>query len=607
MDEQALRLRRLKNKANELPLTPGIYIMKNKSGEIIYIGKAKALKNRVTQYFGSSSAHTAKVIKMVSQVHDFEYILCDTEYEALMLESSLIKQHLPKYNILLKDDKGYHYIKITDEAWPKLRATMQKDNDNAKYYGPYYSFYVVKETVDEALKVFKLPSCNRSFDKATKPCLNYHIGLCSAPCKGNVTKNQYMETLYSAIEFIKKGGAETEDIALLTSKMEEASENLEFELAARLRDRIKAVENIRQKQKIISSTHKRQDVFAIASAGELAAVAAFIFKEGVLRDKNIFYLDGYTDKKSVYSEFLCAYYSENEIPPEITVDSDFEDREIAAKLFSEVSGKKVSIAVPSIGTQKQLVDMCFANAAEALSKKTERSGKEMSAVNEFSELLGLDSVPRRIEAYDISNTAGSENVASMVVFADGRPAKHLYRKFKIKSFIGQDDYRSMNEVLDRRFAEYEKGSDESFSKRPDIILLDGGKGQISAVLPILKKYSLNIPIFGMVKDSKHRTSHLCTEDKDILLKQTRAPFTFVTKIQDEVHRVAITYHKTRRKISTLKMDLLTVNGVGEATLKKLLKRFKTISAIKKASVDELVEAGISEKTAKNIAEHYLNA
>lgn len=606
MNSPEQKLKELKQKANQLPLTPGVYIMKDKDGVIIYIGKAKAIKNRVTQYFGSGANHSAKVRKMVSNVDDFEYILCDTEYEALMLESNLIKQHKPKYNILLKDDKGYHYIKVTNEGWPKIQATMQKENDNAQYIGPYYSFYVVRETVDEALKVFKLPNCNRSFDKKTKPCLNFHIGLCSAPCKCEITRKEYLETVDAALNFIKKGGAVGTDVSELKAKMEKAAEELDFELAARLRDRISAIEKSREKQKIVTSVHKRQDVFAIATAGEIASASMLIFKEGRLSDKKVYYLDEVFDKATIYSELLCNYYSENEIPPTITVDSDFEDRTIAEQLFTSVAGRKVSVEIPQKGTQKQLVEMCMTNAVEALSKKTERTGKEMAALNELASLLGLQTAPRRIEAYDISNTAGDENVASMVVFTDARPDRSMYRKFKIKSFVGQDDFRSMNEVLDRRFTEYEKGEDESFSLMPDLILLDGGRGQISAVVPILEKHRITTPLFGMVKDSKHRTSHICTADRDIQLKATRSSFTFVTKIQDEVHRVAISYHKQRRKISTLNMEILSIKGVGEATVKKLLKNLKTIKAIKSATVDELKAAGASSTAAQSIYDYYRN-
>ncbi len=598
------KLKSLKTKANNLPLTPGVYIMKDKNGKIIYIGKAKALKNRVTQYFGSNTNHTTKVIRMVSQVDNFEYILCDTEYEALLLESNLIKQHMPKYNILLKDDKGYHYIKVTSEPWPKIKAVMQKEKDKANYIGPYYSFYIARETAEEAAKMFKLPDCNRSFDKPSKPCLNYHIGLCNAPCKGNISRKEYLETIDGAVNFIKKGEMTASDINYLKEKMEAAADELDFELAARLRDRIRAIEKSREKQKIISSVHKSQDVFAIATAGEIAAVSVLIFRNGRLSDKKIYYIDEITDKSTAYSEILCSYYSDNEIPPEISVDSDFEDRDIAAELFSSELGKKVTIFVPERGTQKQIVDMCATNASEALSKRTERSGKEVSALNELSELLGLKTAPRRIEAYDISNTSGSENVASMIVFINGRPEKALYRKFKIKSFVGQDDFRSMNEVLDRRFSELLKGEDQSFKEMPDLVLLDGGKGQISAVLPLWEKYSLRVPLFGMVKDAKHRTSHICTADRDIGLKATKKSFNLVTKIQDEVHRFAITYHKQRRKISSLQMEIMNISGVGEATAKKLFKKFKTVKAIKSASAEDLRTAGISRKTAENIVNYY---
>ncbi len=598
------KLQKLKNKANSLPTTPGVYIMKSADGKIIYIGKAKSLKNRVTQYFGSPTNHTTKVRKMVALVDTFEVIFCDSEYEALMLESSLIKQHQPKYNILLKDDKGYHYIKVTNEVWPKISPTKAKTQNGDEYIGPYYSWYVVKNTVDEALKIFKLPNCNRSFDKKSKPCLSFHIGLCDAPCKCHISREEYLETVRNAVEFIKKGGANSSDISVLKNKMEQAAEGLDFELAARLRDRIKAIEKSKEKQKIISSSHKRQDVFSIVTLGETACAAVLVFKEGKLSDKKVYIIDGISDINEAYAEVLCSYYSFNEIPPEISVELDFSDRQILEQLLSSEAKRKVCIAVPKIGTQKQLIDMCRNNAAEALSEKTQRSGREMSALSELSGLLGLKSSPHRIEAYDISNTAGSENVASMVVFTDGRPDKSQYRKFKIKSFTGQDDFRSLAEVIDRRFNEYEKGSDDSFSQMPDLILLDGGKGQISAVLPILKNHNIATALFGMVKDSKHKTSHLCTMNDTIQLKATRGSFTLITSIQDEVHRFAISYHKQRRRISALQLELCKIKGVGEATAKKLLKGFKTITAIKSATLDDLIAAGISKNVAENIINYY---
>ena len=598
------KLRTLKDKANKLPLTPGVYIMKNAKGEVIYVGKAKALKNRVTQYFGSHLNHTAKVVKMVENVDRFETILCDTEYEALMLENSLIKQHQPKYNILLKDDKGYHYIKVTAEDWPLIEATKNVLNDKAEYIGPYYSGYVVKNTVDETLKIFKLPTCKRSFDKKSKACLNFHIGLCSAPCMGKISKSEYKETVRNAVSYIK-GGAEESDIEALEERMNTAAENLDFEYAARLRDRINAIKRSREKQKVIISNHKRQDVFAISTAGEEACINVLVFREGHLVDKKHFYLDGAIKKSDYYSEFFQQYYQDSDdIPPEIAVDTEFDEKNLFESWLTELRGSRVTITVPQRGQQKQLVDMCLSNAAQELSHKLERSGKETAALSELADVLGLDKAPVRIESYDISNTAGTENVGSMVVFINGRATKSLYRKFKIKSFIGQDDFRSLSEVLDRRFAEYKLGNDESFRNLPDLILLDGGKGQLSAVMPIIQKHGLSIPVFGMVKDSKHKTRAITDGGDDIHIKANRKAFTLVNLIQEEVHRVAISYHRQRQKISTLQLELTNIEGVGPKTAEKLLKSFKTIKKIREADIEALKASGISEKVANNIIDYF---
>lgn len=595
----------LKEQANRLPLAPGVYIMKNKQNEVIYVGKAKALKNRVTQYFGSHTNHTAKVIKMVENVNSFETIICDTEYEALMLENSLIKQYQPKYNILLKDDKGYHYIKITNERWPKIETVKNILSDGGEYIGPYYSGYVIKQTVDEAQKIFKLPTCNRSFDKKTKPCLNYHIGICSAPCNGNQSHIEYIETIKNAKEYITSGGINDSDLKALRDKMNAAAANLDFEQAAKLRDRINAIEKSREKQKVIISNHKRQDIFSIAMSGEQACVSAFIFTGGHLSDKKHFFLDGSATKQEYYAEFLPQYYQTvSDIPPEIALDCDFDDRILISEWLSETRGAKVSISIPQRGTQKQLVDMCLSNAAQALSDKIERSGRETAALNELANMLGLKSVPRRIESYDISNTAGSENVGSMVVFINGRPMKSLLRKFHIKSFVGQDDFRSLGEVIDRRFSEYFKGEDESFKELPDLILLDGGKGQLSAVRPLLDKHGIQVPVFGMVKDSKHKTRAITSGGEDIQIKANRKAFTLVTTIQDEVHRVAISYHRQRVKNSVLQLELTKIPGVGEVTANKLLKSFKSINKIKSADLNDFIERGFSCKIANAVMNFY---
>ena len=598
------RLSRLKKRANRLPLLPGVYIMKNKNDEIIYIGKAKALKNRVTQYFGGGSGHTAKVRKMVSNIDHFEYIVCDSEFEALILENSLIKQNQPKYNILLKDDKGYSYVKITNDKWKKITFSRSADK-RGEYIGPYSSLYVVKETVDEARKIFKLPDCGRSFDKPSKPCLNYHIGICDAPCRGKMSLGSYLENVNAAVDFIKHGGADSETEAELNKKMLAAAERLDFETAAKLRDRINAMKRIREKQKVVRATYKSEDVIASALLGETAAVSIFIFRNYRLCDKQVFLFDGISDRESLYEEFLQRYYLEKEdIPSRVLIDvsADFSAPE---RWLTEKSGHSVSFINPKLGEQKALLDMCLNNAAETLSQKAERTGREMSVLDELARLLGLPSAPRYIEAYDISNTAGSENVAGMIVYKDGRPFKPAYKRFKIKSFLGQDDFRSMAEVLDRRFTEYEKGEDEGFAVLPDLILLDGGSGQMSAVRPVLEKHGITVPLFGMVKDSKHRTRAIAAEGGDISIKSNRAAFTFITGIQDEVHRFAIGYHKQRRSKSMLASELTEIEGIGKARAAALLKHFKTVKAIKSAAADELAAApGMTKAAADAVYKHF---
>ena len=598
------RLSRLKKRANRLPLLPGVYIMKNKNDEIIYIGKAKALKNRVTQYFGGGSGHTAKVRKMVSNVDHFEYIVCDSEFEALILENSLIKQNQPKYNILLKDDKGYSYVKITNDKWKKITFSRSADK-RGEYIGPYSSLYVVKETVDEARKIFKLPDCGRSFDKPSKPCLNYHIGICDAPCRGKMSLGSYLENINAAVDFIKHGGADSETEAELNKKMLAAAERLDFETAAKLRDRINAMKRIREKQKVVRATYKSEDVIASALLGETAAVSVFIFRNYRLCDKQVFLFDGISDRESLYEEFLQRYYLEKEdIPSRVLIDSSA-DFSAPERWLTEKSGHNVSFINPKLGEQKALLDMCLNNAAETLSQKAERTGREMSVLDELARLLGLPSAPRYIEAYDISNTAGSENVAGMIVYKDGRPFKPAYKRFKIKSFLGQDDFRSMAEVLDRRFTEYEKGEDEGFAVLPDLILLDGGLGQMSAVRPVLEKHGITVPLFGMVKDSKHRTRAIAAEGGDISIKSNRAAFTFITGIQDEVHRFAIGYHKQRRSKSMLASELTEIEGIGKARAAALLKHFKTVKAIKAATADELASApGMTKAAADAVYKHF---
>ncbi|MBQ1284233.1 MAG: excinuclease ABC subunit UvrC, partial [Clostridia bacterium] len=444
------RLSRLLSKARRLPLSPGVYIMKNDAGKIIYIGKAKKLQNRVSQYFGAGTRHAEKVRQMVANVEDFDYILCDSEFEALMLECSLIKQNQPKYNILLKDAKGFHYIRVTPPPFSTIKAVKMIKNDGAEYIGPYYSSYVVKQSVDVALKAFKLPQCNKTaadFARRNyaRPCLNFHLGQCSAPCCGKIKQAAYDEAASAAVEFLKKGSADT--VKLLTAQMNDAAENLEFERAAKLRDRINALKSMSEKQKVVESSVNEQDIIALANSDEKSCVEMFRFRGGLLTDRESFFFDRYDDEKQMRYEFITQFYSSNEIPRQITLDGEVADHDLVEQFLCERLSKKVSIVIPKRGEQAKLVAMCCDNAAEHLTDKLGRRGHEGAALDELAKLLGLSAPPRIIECYDISHTAGEDVVAGMVVFRDGVPFKGGYKKFAIKSATAGDDCAAMAEVL----------------------------------------------------------------------------------------------------------------------------------------------------------------
>lgn len=602
------RIKVLREKALKLPLLPGVYLMRSENGEIIYIGKAKKLKNRVSQYFGNGNQHSDKVRKMVSLVNDFEYIICDTEFEALILECSLIKQHMPKYNILLKDDKGYHYIKVTKGDWPVISASFDNNDKNAEYIGPYISGFVVNQTIDEVKKIFKLPHCNKVFprdiNKKGRPCLNFHIKCCSAPCANKISLEEYRESIRQAIEFLKSGT--NQSIQSLKKQMIKYSENLEFEKAARLRDRINAIERISERQKIYSSIYKKQDVIAVAVSDKLACFEVFNFDEGNLCDREEFLIESEFDLPSFRAEFIRRYYSlRNNIPPRIAVDGEIEDKELLEEWLSELRNGSVTIAVPEKGEQEHLVTMCRNNAAERLAQSLGRHLGQTAGLDELARLLGLSKPPKYIESYDISNTAGEDNVAGMVVFKDGKPLKSAYKKFKIKSFIGQDDFRSMAEVIERRFNEYKKcESNDGFGRLPDLILLDGGKGQLSAVLEILNKLEISVPVFGMVKDSKHKTRAIASNGGEIAIKANRSAYTLISNIQEEVHRFAIKYHRQSRSKNTHVLKLTEIDGIGEARAKKLLSHFKTVNNIKKATLDDLIKSGLPKACAENVIEYF---
>ena len=601
--EQEAKKKELRGKAMKLPLSPGVYLMHDESGEIIYVGKAKALKNRVSQYFGSDKNHDNKVRKMVSCVDWFEYIVTDSEFEALILESSLIKQHQPKYNILLKDDKGYSYVRVSNEEWPRITEVKMVLDDGATYIGPYLSAWSIKQSIDSARKIFKLPSCNRKFPQdfgKGRPCLNYYIKQCCAPCRGRMKKVEYDEAFQDALDFIK-GGSST-SVKVLTQKMEEAAENLEFELAARLRDRINAIGKMKERQKVVASRVEEQDVIALAQGDTHSAFEVFRFTGGRLSDRESFLTEGCQPDAEARSEFIRQYYAiRDRVPPVIITDGEVEDRELVGRYLSEKRGKTVRISVPQRGDQYQLVQMCRSNAAESLAQHMGNTGREASALDELKRLLGLEKVPAYIESYDISNLAGGENVAGMVVFENGRPLKSAYRKFKIKTVEGQDDYGSMREVIRRRFEEYkthaQEGDEEGFGRLPDLILLDGGKGHVAAVRPVLEELGVEVPLFGMVKDDKHRTRAIAVSGGEIAINSNRRAFTLVSTIQDEVHRFAIGYHRQQRKKAAVSSTLTSIAGVGETRARALLKHFKTVAAVSEADLKELEAAPCMTKPA----------
>lgn len=603
------KIKSLRKKAMALPLQPGVYLMKNKDKEIIYVGKAKALKNRVSSYFASQTNMQTKVRKMVSHVDDFDYIITDSEFEALVLECSLIKQHMPKYNILLKDDKGYHYIKVTDSPYPRIQSAMQKTDDGSTYIGPYTSAFVVKEAVDAAQKIFKLPQCNKVFPRdigKSRPCLNFHINQCSAPCTGKISREEYVKSVQDALAFLMKKGSD-EAINDMKKEMLEASENLEFEKAAALRDRIAAVKRVTDKQKVVSDSKTEQDVFALSQTQDKTCLMVLRFDAGKLCDGEHFFLNDVEDLPKTRSESILSYYLERDrVPGKILVDGEVEDEELVCEWLSEKRGRKVTIIHPQIGENAKLIDMCRANAAEKLAQSMGRKGKDVEALEELVKLLGIEKADY-IESYDISHTAGADNVAGMIVFKNGVPYKQAYKRFSIKGFAGQDDYGSMAEVLERRFNHYfeEKETGEGFGKLPDLILLDGGDGQVNAVKPVLEKMGINVPLFGMVKDSSHRTRAIQSGGKEIAINSNRRAFTLVSDIQEEVHRFAVSYHRKKHKKSSISTTLTKIDTIGEGKAKLLLRHFKTLVSIKNATVEELMSIkGITRQNAEKITEYF---
>lgn len=602
----------LRKKAMALPLQPGVYIMKNKDKKIIYIGKAKALKNRVSSYFGSHTNHTLKVIRMVENVDDFDYILCDSEFEALVLECSLIKQHRPKYNILLKDDKGYNYIKITKGEFPRISECKRMDQDGATYIGPYTSGFSVKTAVEETLKIFKLPRCSKQFPRdynKSRPCLNGFMDLCCAPCAGRISQAEYKKNVDDAVTFIKGGSVKA--VKEMQKRMEDCAENLQFEEAAKLRDRIRAIQNIEEKQKVVKISAKEEDVFALAFGTKKMCFEVLRFENYRLTDSEHFILEAAEDNGETRAELIERYYSmRDRVPPRITVDGDVENEELLQQFLEKQRGAKVEVFHPQKGAQISILALCKTNANEHIAQYQGRLGKEIQALSELADLLNLPGPPEYIESYDISHTFGADNVAGMVVFHNGRPMKKAYKRFSIKGFDGQNDVGSMQEVLTRRFTHYreEQGTDSTFAIKPDLILLDGGTAQVHAVLPVIRQMSLDIPVFGMVKDSKHRTRAIATSGGEIEINYKRSAFTLVSSIQEEVHRFAVSYHHAKHKKSSFSSSLLQIDGIGPKKAKALLKHFKTIAKLKEAQPEEMEKVpGIGAKDAKAVFVYFHSA
>lgn len=613
----------LREELKNLPEEPGVYIMHDSSDTIIYVGKAKVLKNRVRQYFQKNSAHTPKVLAMVANIAYFEYIVTDSETEALALECNLIKKHRPKYNILLKDDKHYPYIKVTiNEPYPKIMKVRKLLKDGARYYGPYVSESTVKNTLELVQKLFKPPTCRRRFPediRKGRPCLNYHINNCFAPCTGKVSKEEYRQVFFDVCRFLD--GNHKELINDLTGEMTRASERMEYEKAADLRDKIRAIHDIEEKQKIIDTDKQNdKDVIALARDASAAFCEVFFIRKGKVIGRESYKIDNtlHSTSEEVLTDFVKQFYQNGmNIPDEILTEYEIEDKEAISELLRDRKKRRVVIACPKRGEKLRLVELVRKNADIALGNYKIRVMKEReknTVLDALRELLRLEKRPERIEAYDISNIQGADNVGAMAVFEHGKSAKSKYRQFKIKSFEGADDYAAMREVIYRRFRHAleeeelcEKGEmlrkDAKFLPLPDLILLDGGKGHLSVITELLDMIEADIPVFGMVKNDRHRTRGLVSAEGEIEVNPSSPVFKLITLIQDEVHNAAVTYHrKLRGKIDS---ELDKISGIGEKRRKALLTTFKTIDKIKEAAVDELMMAeGMDRKSAKSVYDYF---
>lgn len=614
----------LEGQLKNLPEKPGVYIMKDKDGQIIYIGKAVSLKNRVRQYFQNSKNHSAKVRAMVENIEEFEYIITDSELEALILECNLIKKHKPRYNILLKDDKHYPYIKVTmNEDYPRVVMTRKIERDRAKYFGPYSGAFAVRETIDVLKKLFPIRTCTRVLGKNTKdrPCLNYYIGRCVAPCQGDVNKEDYRDMMKDICMFLS--GKQNELIVELEHKMNDAAENMEYEKAADYRDKITAIKQIGERQKVLSSSLEDEDVIAFAQSEDKTCIQVFFIRGGRLIGREHFMLTDTKDSgtREVLTGFVKQFYSGTVfVPKEVILQEEIDEINIIESYLSSKRGSKVYVRVPQKGEKKQMVEMAARNALITLQNFREKilREKRMSegAIEELADILDLGSDPKRIEAFDISNIQGVDPVGSMVVFIDGKPKNSEYRRFKIKTVTGQDDYASMMEVVERRIRHgleeldriKERGIDEEFGKFsnfPDLILIDGGLGQVNRILEVMRGFNLNIPVCGMVKDDRHRTRGLIYNGEEISIPANSEAFKLVTRIQDEAHRFAISYHRSLRGKGLTISLLDEIESIGDTRKKALMKHFGSIDNIRGAEVHELEKVtGMNSKSARAVYDFF---
>ncbi len=604
----------IEEELKKLPGKPGVYLMHDEKDHIIYVGKAISLKNRVRQYFQASRNKGAKIEQMVTHIRRFEYIVTDSELEALVLECNLIKEHRPKYNTMLMDDKGYPFIKVTtNEAYPRIMLARTMQKDKAKYFGPYTSATAVKDTIDLIRKLYQIRSCNRNLPRdigKERPCLNYHIKQCKAPCQQYISEEEYRKSIDEAIRFLN--GHYDGILKDLEQKMQEASEHMEFEKAIEYRELLGSVRQIAQKQKITDSSGEDRDILAVANDAEDAVIQVFFIRGGRLIGRDHFFLRSAAEdsKSKILESFIKQFYAGTPfIPSELMLQEEIEEREILEQWLSKKKEQRVHIRVPKKGEKEKLVELARTNAILVLNTDKERlkreEGRTIGAVKEIEKLLGLSGIVR-MEAFDISNTSGFASVGSMVVYEKGKPKRNDYRKFKIKSVQGPDDYASMEEVLTRRFRhgleEMESGEVMSgFKSFPDLILMDGGKGQVNVALEVLKKLNLQIPVCGMVKDDSHRTRGLYYNNVEIPIDRQSEGFKLITRIQDEAHRFAIEFHRKLRSQGQVHSILDEIQGIGPTRRKALMKHYASIEEIKNASVEELKSLpSMNEKSAKEV-------